>query len=103
MDRRLDIAAPGDGRRRPSAFAMRQTLDALAASENTPIIGTDADARVTSWGAGAAALYGWREDEVLGHSILMLAPPERASEIEIVRESLLAGRSVHGWETDRVH
>src|SRR4051812_14905686 len=99
----LHSAAPGNGRRGASAFSMRQTLDALAASENTAIVGTDADARITSWGAGAEALYGWTADEVVGETILLFTPPEHLRDLMAVRRRLMNGETVQGWVTERLH
>jgi PAS domain S-box-containing protein len=99
----LDTAAPGNGRRGASAFAMRQTLEALAASENTPIVGTDAAGEITSWSAGAEALYGWTADEIVGESILLLTPTEFVDELRDVRGRLMHGETVQGWVTERLH
>jgi two-component system, cell cycle sensor histidine kinase and response regulator CckA len=99
----LHSAAPGNGRRGASAFSMRQTLEALAASENTAIVGTDADARITSWGAGAEALYGWTADEIVGETVLLFTPPELIRDLMAVRRRLMNGETVQGWITERLH
>jgi len=90
------------GRVGVSEFAMRQTLEAIAASEGTAILGTDVDGVLTSWSAGAEALYGWTAAEVIGTPVVALAPPELRGTLEVARETLRGGDSVHGWETERV-
>lgn len=90
------------GRGGVSEFAMRQTLEAIANSAGTAILGTDVDGVITSWGAGAEALYGWTAEEVIGTPIVLQAPPELRGDIEAVGATLRSGRSIHGWETERL-
>ncbi len=80
----------------------RQTLDALAASAGTAIIGTDADGVITNWGAGAQALYGWTAAEIVGTSVFDRNDSGLAHEVEQVRETLHSGGAVRGWETERL-
>jgi PAS domain S-box-containing protein len=82
---------------------MRQTLDALASSENTAIVGTDADAMVTSWSTGAEALYGWTADEIVGQSVLVFTPAPHVGHILDIRDRLARGELVQGWVTERLH
>jgi len=80
----------------------RQTLDALAASAGTAIIGTDIEGVITHWGAGAEALYGWTAGDVVGTSVFDRTASGLAHEVEQVRETLNAGGAVRRWETERL-
>ena len=78
----------------------RQTLDALAASAGTAIIGTDADGVITNWGAGAQALYGWTAAEIVGTSVFDRNDSGLAHEVEQVRETLHSGGAVRCSSTN---
>ena len=41
---------------------------------------TDTVGTVTYWSVGAERLYGWTEEEILGHSAMILLPPEQSDE-----------------------
>lgn len=48
---------------------MRQMVSGVVAEVSDAVIVTDPDLRVLSWNPSAARLYGWSEQEVLGHSL----------------------------------
>ena len=52
----------------------RAALEAVVDSSPLPIMTFDLEARVTSWNPAAEAVFGWREDEVLGGPNPMLPP-----------------------------
>ena len=57
---------------------------------------------ITSWNAGAGRLFGYRPEEVIGHSIKVLLPPERQDEETAIMVRLQAGERVDHFETVRV-
>jgi PAS domain S-box-containing protein len=59
----------------------RARLAAIVESTNVAIVGTDLDGRITSWNLGAARLYGYGADEVLGHDVSLLVPEDRHAEL----------------------
>lgn len=65
------------------------------------IIALDANGRVESWNAGAEAVKGYREEEVLGRSVAMFYPPEdQAAGLpgRLLMEARRDGRARHqGW------
>ena len=93
---------PEGGRGGVSAFAIAQTLESLAASEGIAIFSTDVDGRITSWGGGAEALYGWTAEDAIGEDVLITAPPELHHELVAARERLRAGETIRGWEAERI-
>ncbi|MEO0492145.1 MAG: diguanylate cyclase [Actinomycetota bacterium] len=58
------------------------------------VIAIDARRRITTWGGGAEALYGWSEPEVLGLAIETLWPVERTDDYERVFQTTAAGASI---------
>jgi PAS domain S-box-containing protein len=53
------------------------------------IVATDVDARITTWNAHAAAIYGWQPDEAIGQSALELLMPDGGDgTVEAIRTSL---------------
>lgn len=77
-------------------------LAAIVQSSDDAIIGTDREARITSWNRGAEDLYGYSEAEVVGRDISFLFPPERADELERFLEVHRTGHSVFHHETVRL-
>ena len=75
----------------------RQRNDILAAvvdASSDAILGVGVDRTVTFWNRGAESLYGYAADEILGRSLSILAPEERASEVDLYIDRVLAGESV---------
>ncbi len=65
-----------------------QLLDSVRES----LIATDLEGRVTYWGKGAQALYGYRSEEVLDRPITMIVRPhEAADEIDRMRHARETG------------
>ena len=54
------------------------------------------------WNRGAERLYGYSASEVLGKSILILEPPDRADEIHRLLERVYKGESITAFETERM-
>jgi len=76
---------------------------ALAKSSSDAIIGEDLQGRINVWNEAAEELFGFTEQEMLGHDLLCIMPPDNAKlEIGIVRQILL-GKTVSHLETVRLH
>ena len=100
-------ASPGQTLRRPPTTAALQSnpeawLAAIAESSDDGIIGKTLDSVIRSWNCGAQRIFGDTADEMVGHSVLELMPPElRHEEPEIVAR-LVRGERVDHYETVRV-
>jgi PAS domain S-box-containing protein len=77
-------------------------LGAIVMSSDDAIIGKDLDGTIMSWNRGAARIYGYRSDEVVGRRISVLIPPERAGDLAEILESVRRGQSIDHYETVRV-
>ena len=96
---RVEHAADGTPLRFPGVLldisGRKAADDARAASEarlrlvvegakDHAILTTDTDGVVTSWSAGAEAIFGWSSDEMVGHPVaLMFTPEDRAAGIDV--------------------
>jgi diguanylate cyclase (GGDEF)-like protein/PAS domain S-box-containing protein len=70
------------------------------ASPSLAVVGADLSGRVTRWSAGAEALFGWAESEVLGRSLGCLVPGARPDVARSVGR-LAAGGPVAPFEARR--
>lgn len=77
-------------------------LALIVDSSQDAIIGKGLDGIVADWNKGAEHIYGYRAEEVIGRSISILAPEERADEIPKILESVRQGRRVENVESVRV-
>src|SRR5581483_2572427 len=81
---------------------LRAYLASIVDTTDDAIIGKDLDGTIVSWNRGAETLYGYSAEEIVGHSISMLCPPERPVEaLEILRR-IATGKTVEHHETERV-
>jgi PAS domain S-box-containing protein len=78
-------------------------LAAIVESSPDAIFSVDLDARITTWNAAAARLWGWSRDEAIGKSAWMLVPPERTAEFEERVPRVLAGGVDEGFRTTTRH
>ena len=77
-------------------------LALIVDSSQDAIIGKDLDGIITNWNKGAQQIYGYEAEEVIGKSISLLAPKDRADEIPHLLENIRQGRSVRYFESERV-
>ena len=75
------------------------SLAAIVESSNDAIVSTDLDYRITTWNPAAQRIYGFRLEEVLGHSISILAPRDLSGQTSELIERLKAGEDIHSFET----
>ena len=80
----------------------RAQLAAIVESSTDAIIGKTLDGVITSWNRGAAAMYGYGADEVVGKSILLLFPPGREGELEDMLARVRSGEKIEQHEAVRV-
>ena len=79
-----------------------QRLAAIVESSDDAIIGKTLDGVIVSWNRGAERLYGYTAEEVTGRPISLLAPPDRADEIDHIVERIRRGNRIAQFDTVRV-
>jgi PAS domain S-box-containing protein len=81
---------------------VRGRLAALVESSDDAIIAKSLDGTITSWNPGAERLFGYFSSEVVGKSMRMLLPPERANEESDILARIGRGERVDHFQTVRV-
>ena len=76
-------------------------LAAIVESSNDAILSTDLDGLITSWNKSAERIYGYLAEEAIGHPILILVPPERHGEEQVLLARIRRGERVDHYETVR--
>ena len=75
---------------------------AIVQHSNDAIISKTLDGIISSWNPGAERLYGYSAGEIIGRNISVLAPPDRAGEMEALLQRIREGHDVEPFETVRV-
>jgi PAS domain S-box-containing protein len=77
-------------------------LAAIVESSDDAIIGKTLDSVIRSWNRGAERIFGYRADEIIGRSILVLIPPELHHQEREIIDKLSRNERVTFYETARV-
>ncbi len=77
-------------------------LGAIVESSDDAIISKSLDGRVRSWNAGAARIFGYEADEMIGEPIIKIIPPELRSEENDILARLKRGERIDHFETVRM-
>ncbi|NUQ21020.1 MAG: PAS domain S-box protein [Gemmatimonadaceae bacterium] len=86
----------------PLVFDAKGWLAAIVSSSDDAIVGKRLDGTIVSWNEGAARLFGYRPEEIIGRNVLTLIPPERHAEEREIVARLSRGERVEHFETIRV-
>ncbi len=81
---------------------VRERLANLVETSDDAIISKTLEGIIISWNLGAEKVFGYTAAEAVGQSMLMLMPPERASEERDILARIARGESVRHFETVRV-
>jgi PAS domain S-box-containing protein len=71
-------------------------------SSDDAIISKDLNGVISSWNRGAARLFGYTADEIIGKPVSTLIPPDRLDEEPAILERIRRGERVEPYETVRV-
>src|SRR5688500_8462791 len=86
----------------PNPLEAASWLAAIVESSADAIIGKTLDGVITSWNAGAAQMYGYAVDEMIGRNIAAIVPPERAVELGPILDRIRTGERVDPFDTTRI-
>ena len=84
------------------AQADAQRMTALVDYSDDAIISKTLDGTITSWNPAAERLYGYTNDEIIGKSVELLVPQDKASELQDIMARIEAGEHVQNIETTRL-
>jgi PAS domain S-box-containing protein len=92
----------------PQSEEHRRLPDGLLASAileqaQDAIIAKDLDGYIVAWNQGAADLYGYTAEEIVGKPISVLGPPGKWFEVLALIKRVSAGDRIEHYETVRVH
>ncbi len=80
----------------------RLRLVAIVDSSSDAIISEDLNGMVTSWNSAAERMFGYSREDVLGHSIMTLVPPDlQREQLEVMRR-IMQGEPVEHFDTQRL-
>lgn len=82
------------------AEEQRHQLATIVESADDAIISNAMDGTIRSWNPGATRLFGYQAEEILGHPLRQLIPPERWPEELEVGERLKRGEHVRLFESE---
>jgi PAS domain S-box-containing protein len=77
-------------------------LAAIVTSADDAIVSKTLDGIITTWNASAERMFGYTAQEIIGQSILLLIPPDRHAEEDLILARLRAGERIEHFETVRV-
>jgi PAS domain S-box-containing protein len=77
-------------------------LAAIVESSQDAIISKTLDGVIQTWNAGAERLFGYRAEEAVGQSIILLIPPDRQFEEQEILARIARGERIEHYETIRV-
>ena len=77
-------------------------LAAIVESSDDAIISKTLDGIIQTWNHAAERIFGYSADEVVGHPISILIPPDRVHEETEILDRLKRGKRIEHFETERV-
>jgi len=77
-------------------------LAAIVQSAADAIVGKDLNGIITSWNQAAENIFGYRAEEVVGRSILLIIPPELHDQEPRILAKMRAGERIEHFETVRL-
>lgn len=78
-------------------------LAAIVESSEDAIASKDLNGIITSWNASAERMFGYKAEEIIGKSILLIIPPEMHKDEDMILGKVRRGERLEHFETVRLH
>lgn len=91
-----------DGSERRATERAQGLLANVVELSDDAIVTKRLDGVVTSWNAGAARIFGYSRDEMVGQPITRIIPPDRANEVGRILGAIGRGERVEPFESERI-
>jgi PAS domain S-box-containing protein len=98
----LVISAVRDVNRQKQSVRNAQLIEAVVEYSADAITSSTLDGVITSWNPAAERLYGYSSTEIIGKSVDLPTPKDRAGEMEAMLAKIKAEEHVENFETIRV-
>lgn len=85
-----------------AAFLVSQRLAAIVESSNDAIVSKDLNGIVTSWNPAAEKIFGYKSEEIIGHSIRNVVPPELQDDEDRILACIGRGERIEHFQTVRL-
>ncbi len=76
-------------------------LASIVENSDESIISKSLEGIITSWNQGAQRLYGYTQEEIVGHSISLLVPEDKKDELAYILEQIKEGKKIVSLDTTR--
>lgn len=96
------IAIRADITERKKAEEQQALLASIINSSDEAIFSIGLDRKITSWNHGAASLFGYSPDQILGKDITILIPSDRKTEEDLILNEITQGDGMEHFETERL-
>ena len=87
---------------RARANTVTAEMAAIVDSSNDAIIGMTLEGFITTWNRGAQHIYGFTAKEMVTKSVLLLVPPGRPVELDVIAGMLATDARTESFETQRL-
>jgi PAS domain S-box-containing protein len=87
---------------RKRAERAEKVLSAIVESSDDAIASKDLNGVVMSWNAAAERMFGYKAEEIVGRSILLIIPPELHKDEDFILSKIRRGERIDHFETVRV-
>lgn len=97
-----ELRAAQERRVRRETEQARAHLASIVECCDDAIISKSLDGKILSWNAGAERMYGYTAEEIIGHSMALLIPPERTNEAAEILDFVEENKNIERFETVRL-
>ena len=97
------VALEAEVTKRRALLEAAAKLAAIVETSEDAIASKDLNGIVTSWNASAERMFGYKAEEIIGKSILLIIPPELHKDEDMILGKVRRGERLEHFETVRLH